>query len=223
MRNAPDNEPNKPVGTGRRIPAESAFRRIERLPPLQLLLYLGLLASAGLFAVLVGLYLASRAHGGPAAPPHEFPRYFSLSTVVLLVSSYVLAQAPRLYQQDDLPNLARCLVATLLLGCVFSGLQVQGWRELTQQGIFFAGEHSRRAGSFIYVITGLHVLHVLVGLALLLAQLLRIAYAARDSIRSLVFIRNPYHLRQLRLLGIYWHFVDVLWLVLFCIFLTADM
>lgn len=217
MRNVPNNESNKPAGAGDRVASESAFGRIERLPPLQLMLYLALLASAALFAVLVSMYLVARAHNGHASPAHPFPRYFSLSTIVLVVSSYVLAQAPRLYRHDDLPNLARCLLGTLLLGCVFSGLQVQGWRELTQQGALFAGEHS--ADSFIYVITGLHVLHVLVGLALLLAQLLRTTHAARDGVRTLVFIRNPYHFRQLRLLGTYWHFIDILWVLLFAVFL----
>ncbi|MGI4831925.1 MAG: cytochrome c oxidase subunit 3 [Janthinobacterium lividum] len=216
MRKAPDNEPNKPVGTGRQPARESAFSRIERLPPLQLMLYLALLGITILFGVLVALYAASRGYSSLPIGAHPFPRYFSLSTVVLLVSSYTLAQAPRLYRADDLPNLVRCLGATLLLGCIFSGLQVQGWRELMQQGVFFTGE---RSGTFVYVISGLHVAHVLAGLLLLLAQLLRTAYAARDGVRALVFIRNPYYRRKLRLLGIYWHFIDGLWVVLFSFFL----
>jgi len=216
MRNAPDNEPNKPVGAGRQPARESAFSRIERLPPLQMMLYLALLGITVLFGVLVALYVASRGYSALPSGAHPFPRYFSLSTVVLLVSSYTLAQAPRLYRADDLPNLMRCLGATLLLGCIFSGLQVQGWRELVQQGVFFTGE---RSGTFVYVISGLHVAHVLVGLLFLLAQLLRTAYAARDGVRTLLFIRNPYHRRQLRLLGTYWHFIDALWVVLFSVFL----
>ena len=43
------------------------------------------------------------------------PRYFSLSTIVLLISSYTMSQAPRLYAQDNLASLVRCLLATLLL------------------------------------------------------------------------------------------------------------
>ena len=217
MRNVPDNESNKRVGAGRRPAGESAFRRIERLPPLQMMLYLALVGITVLFGVLVALYVAARAHNGPAVGPHAFPRYFSLSTVVLLVSSYTLAQAPRLYRADDLSNLARCLGATLLLGCIFSGLQVQGWRELQQQGILFTGERS--SDSFVYFITGLHVVHVLVGLGLLLAQLLRTLHAERDAVRTLVFIRNSYHRRQLQLLGTYWHFIDAIWVVLFGLFL----
>jgi cytochrome c oxidase subunit 3 len=60
---------------------------------------------------------------------------------------------------------------------------------------------------------------VVVGLLLVLAQLLRTTYAARDGVRALVFIRNPFHRRQLQLLSTYWHFIDGLWVVLFSMFL----
>lgn len=213
---APRDDRNTPLGTGRRPAGGSTFSRIERVPPLLMLLYLALLGITMLFVTLVAMYVASRAQSAVASGTHPFPRYFSLSTVVLLVSSYTLAQAPRLYRADDLPSLARCLGATLLLGCVFSGLQVLGWRELVQQGVLFTGE---RSGTFVYVISGLHVAHVVAGLLFLLAQLIRTSHASRDGVRSLVFIRNPYHLRQLRALLTYWHFIDALWVALFGMFL----
>jgi len=212
----PRDDRNTPPGTGRRPAAGSAFGRIERVPPLLMLLYLALIGITMLFVTLVAMYVASRAQNALPSGVHPFPRYFSLSTVVLLVSSYTLAQAPRLYRADDLPSLGRCLAATLVLGCIFSGLQVQGWRELVQQGVLFTGE---RSGTFVYVISGLHVAHVVAGLLFLLAQLLRTLHASRDAVRTLVFIRNPYHLRQLRALLTYWHFIDALWVALFGMFL----
>ena len=212
----PRDDRNFPLGTGRRSAGGSAFSRIERVPPLLMLLYLALLGITMLFVTLVAMYVASRAQSGLPTGLHPFPRYFSLSTVVLLVSSYTLAQAPRLYRTDDLHSLVRCLGATLLLGCIFSGLQVQGWRELVQQGVLFTGE---RSGTFVYVISGLHVAHILAGLIFILVQMLRTLHASRDGVRTLVFIRNPYHLRQLRALLTYWHFIDVLWVALFGVFL----
>ncbi|MEJ7658930.1 MAG: hypothetical protein WKG07_04560 [Hymenobacter sp.] len=49
--------------------------------------------------------------------------------------------------------------------------------------------------------------------------MLRTLHASRDAVRALVFIRNPYYLRQLRALTTYWHFIDVLWVALFAVFL----
>ena len=60
---------------------------------------------------------------------------------------------------------------------------------------------------------------LLAGMLFLLALLLRVTHAKRDAVRTLIFIRNPYYRRQLRLLGTYWHFIDVLWVMLFAVFL----
>lgn len=202
------------VGTPR--PSTSAFARIERVPPLLMLLYLAMLGITVLFGVLLVAYAHTRAQNGLPTGLHPFPRPFSLSTIVLLVSSYTLSQAPRLYRHDDLMGLVRCLGATLLLGCLFAGLQVLGWRELLVQGVLFEGAAS---GTYVYLISALHVAHLLGGMVFLLTLLLRTIHAERDAIRTLVFIRNPYRLRQLLLLGRYWHFIDVLWVVLFGVFL----
>jgi len=189
---------------------------MERLPPRLLMLYMGLLGIGVLFTGLVTMYIFTRLQSGGAPGGHSFPRYFSLSTIVLLVSSPVLAQATRLYRADDLPNLVRCLAATLLLASIFCGLQLAGWRELTLQHVLFKDKPS---GSFVYLISGVHIAHIVGGMGYLLALLLRTLHAARDGVRTLVFIRNPYRRRQLQAITTYWHFVDVVWVVLFAVFL----
>ncbi len=189
---------------------------MERMPPRLLMLYVGLLGIGVLFAGLVGLYVYTRLRSGEAPGRHIFPRFFSLSTIVLLVSSLVLGQATRLYRADDLPTLARCLGATLLLASIFCGLQLAGWRELTLQHVLFKDKPS---GSFVYFISGVHIAHIVGGMAYLLALLLRTLHAARDGVRTLVFIRNPYRRRQLQAITTYWHFVDAVWVVLFAVFL----
>jgi cytochrome c oxidase subunit 3 len=181
--------------------------------------YLAIVAIAVMFVMLVVAYVFTRLHSGVPTGLHPLPRYFSLSTIVLLLSSYTIAQARRLYAADDLSSLGRCLGATLLMGCVFAGLQALGWHELTRNGVTFQGATSSSSGQFIYLISALHVAHLLGGMLFLLALLLRVNHADRDAVRSLVFIRNPYHRRQLQLLGTYWHFIDVLWIGLFAVFL----
>jgi len=194
----------------------SAFGRIERLPPMMLVLYLGLVAITSMFVILVGAYIHTHVRNGVPSGLHPFPRYFSLSTIVLLVSSYTINQAHGFYARDELKALARCLGATLLMGSIFAGLQLLGWRELVQQGVLFDGEAS---GTYVYLISALHVVHLLGGMLFLLALLLRVVHADQDAVRALVFIRNPYHRRQLRMLATYWHFIDVLWVALFAVFL----
>ncbi|WP_245327865.1 cytochrome c oxidase subunit 3 [Hymenobacter fodinae] len=186
------------------------------MPVLLVMLYLGLVGITVLFVVLVAAYARLRFVSDAPVGIYPFPRYFSLSTIVLLVSSYTISQAKRLYQQDDLSNLVRCLGATLLLSSIFAGLQILGWRELLNQGVLLNGVAS---GTFIYLISGLHVVHLLGGMLFLLALLLRTIHASRDGVRTLVFIRNPYRRLQLHMITVYWHFIDVLWVVLFAAFL----
>ena len=211
----PDND-RRQLGTGRQPAGSSAFARMEQLPTRLLMLYIGLLGIGVLFAGLVGLYVITRLRHGGGPSGHAFPRYFSLSTIVLLASSAVVGQARRLYRADDLPNLARCLGATLLLASIFCGLQLAGWRELQAHKILFTGGPD---GSFVYLISGVHIAHIVGGMLYLLALLLRTLHATRDGVRTLVFIRNPYHRRQLQAITTYWHFVDAVWVVLFAVFL----
>ena len=208
-----DFERGNKVGANR---SASSFRRLERIPSLLLMLYVGLAGVAALFVVLIGAYTYTRLRNGEVAGVYPLPRYFSLSTIVLLVSSYVVAQSPRLYAQDDVSGLARCLGATLLLSSIFAGLQLLGWLELTRQGLEFTGETSVR---FLFLISGVHVAHVLGGMLFLLVLLVRTHQAARDAVRGLVFIRNPYRRLQLRMITLYWHFIDGVWLALFAAFL----
>ncbi|OGX86870.1 cytochrome c oxidase subunit 3 [Hymenobacter glacialis] len=197
----------------------SAFGRIERLPPLVVALYLALLGITVMFAMLLVAYVSARLRSGVPTGLHALPRYFSVSTIALVISGFTVGQARRLYAQDDLPTLARCLGGTLILGAVFAGLQVLGWRELLGNGVLFQGETSNSSGQFIYLISALHVAHLLGGMLFLLVMMLRVIHANRDAVRTLVFIRNPYQAQQLRLMATYWHFVDVLWVVLFAVFL----
>lgn len=206
---------NSPKKVGSTRPA-STFQRMERMPPLLMMLYVGLAGITVLFVGLVGAYAITHFRTGAPSGLFALPRFFSLSTIVLLASSYVIAQASRIYAHDDLPTLRRCLGATLLLSCVFAGLQVLGWRELMAQGVFFDGMAS---GSFVYLLSALHVAHLLGGMVFLLALLVRTHYAAADPVRTLVFIRNPYRRLQLRMVTLYWHFIDGLWIALFGAFL----
>ncbi|QJX48501.1 cytochrome c oxidase subunit III [Hymenobacter taeanensis] len=210
-----DREHRDKVGAGR---AASTFQKMERMPVLLVMLYLGLVGITVLFVVLVVAYARLRYSTDVPIGNHPFPRYFSLSTIVLLVSSYTISQAKRLYQQDDMQNLVRCLGATLLLSSIFAGLQLLGWNELRTQGVLLNDPQSA-TGTFVYLISGLHVVHLFGGMLFLLALLLRTIHASRDGVRNLVFIRNPYRRLQLHMITVYWHFIDVLWVGLFAAFL----
>ena len=136
----------------------------------------------------------------------DMPSVFWVSTVVMLASSLTIQLSLRSFKQREM-NRYRMLVAlTLLLGIAFIVLQWFGFQDLWKQHITFRGAG---AGQFLYVIFGLHALHVAGGV-LALMIILGKAYAGRVRIYSSV---------PIEVAATYWHFVDLLWLYLLVFFL----
>ena len=199
------------IGTTR----ETAFSRIEKIHPVKMLLLLGLVGSGMLFLILILAYVRSEAaffrNLGLG-----FPRFFSVSTVLILISSYTISRTARYYKKDNLVKMSACLGVTLLLSMLFVLSQVGGWYELASSGIYFRG---KPYGSYLYFIPALHVLHLAVGMLFLGYVYFKTLYAASDAIRTLVFIRDPFRKLQLNLLITYWHFLGGIWLVIYFTFL----
>jgi cytochrome c oxidase subunit 3 len=139
------------------------------------------------------------------------PRILFFSTAVLLLSSCLMEMSRRGFDGEPTSQIKEhgrgllLLVITLVLGLAFVGGQYLAWRQLAAQGLFLATNPN---SSFFYLLTGVHALHVLGGiaaLAYLLAQL-----AARGSVR-----RN-----LVNGVAVYWHFMAALWvylLVVICV------
>lgn len=191
----------------------SAFKQIERMHPIRMLLYLSMVGIGVLFLILL---IAFARTGGFEAENVALPKFFSVGTVLLLLSSYTISRVPGIYKKDKLNKMTRYLGGTLALGILFIGAQLLGWREMTAAGITFSGKPS---GTYLYLISALHILHLLGGIIFLFFLFLKTAHVATDGVRSLIFIRDPYRQLQLSMLAGYWHFLDFMWLGLYLVFL----
>ena len=101
------------------------------------------------------------------------------------------------------------MLITMLLGIAFVGCQLAGFAQLWNKGIDFRGSG---AGQFLYVIAGLHAVHVLGGITVLVIQWIR---SQRKKVRS-------YASTPVEITATYWHFVDLLWVYLFVFFLLIQ-
>ncbi|MFB9862700.1 cytochrome c oxidase subunit 3 [Rufibacter immobilis] len=207
------SENQNKIGAGKM----SSFERIEKVPPLKMLLYISMAGMGMLFLVLTVMFLV-KASEAATATPFLLPKLFSVSTVVLLVSSFFMHQVPTFYAQDDLVPMKKHLLRSLVLGSVFCVAQVIAWYEMVEAKIFFNGHP---AGTFLYLLSALHLLHIGGGLAFCSYLFVKTNRAAKDPIRTLVFIRDPYRLMQVQMLRSYWHFLDILWIALYFVFLFA--
>ncbi len=157
-----------------------------------------------MFAGLTSAYIVKGSQ--PEWTTVSFPVAFYYSTAVMILSSITIQLALKSFRERKMQQYRRMVSVTCLLGAVFVTLQLVGFNQLWNDGITFKGSG---AGQFLYIIFGLHAIHVLGGIIALLVMFLK-AYSSR--------IRN-YNPVTIELAATYWHFVDLLWLYLFVFFL----
>jgi|SRR6516225_4315551 len=157
-----------------------------------------------MFAGLTSAYIVKRDQ--PGWTTFEVPRAFWFSTTVMLLSSLTMQAAIKSFKERQMKKYRNLIMATVGLGILFIILQLMGFIQIWNSGITMRGSG---AGQFLYVIAGLHALHVLGGLIVLTVMFLK-AFSAR--IRS-------YNSVPVEIVGTYWHFVDILWIYLFIFFL----
>ena len=139
----------------------------------------------------------------------EMPRIFWGSTIAIVASSVTIQAALRSFRQREMNNYRLLLGITFLLGIVFVALQWFGFMELwDQQKVTFRGVAG--AGQFLYVIFGLHAIHVIGGVIALMVLFSRAFFG---NVKSY----NPV---PVEIAATYWHFVDILWLYLLIFFIA---
>ena len=195
---------------------QTVIGRLERLHPHKTMLYLAIFGSCLLFGFLIAAYTLKT--DANTFIDFRFPKAFIVSLFLLLLSSFSISKALTAFREDNMVNLKHTLGITLALGLSFTISQYVGWYELNQSNIYLSGEVS---GSYLYVISGLHVLHLAAGLVFLTMMYTQVSNVSRDPVRQLMMVTNPYQRIKLEMLTVYWHFIDALWVVLFFYFLFS--
>ncbi|WP_255157749.1 cytochrome c oxidase subunit 3 [Siphonobacter sp. BAB-5385] len=182
----------------------------KRREPFGFMLRLAMFGSVLIFVFVLLAYILRR-HGDTNWDNVTLPRIFWLSTAVILASSATLHSAKSAFRKEHFLNYRIMLGLTLALGVSFVVLQIIGWNEMLQRGISMQGSP---AGAFIYMISGLHVLHIVGGL-FFLARSFWEALRNHKYLDAYVYSVNPPNQLKLNLMTLYWHFVDILWILLF--------
>lgn len=195
--------------------SENSFQQIEKMHPFKMLLVLGMVGIAMIFVFLVIAYVVSISNHNQISGV-RLPKIFTLGTIVLLGSSTALNLAVKAFHEDNMRQLNFMIFLILLMGAIFCGCQFMGWLGLKESGVFLAGQSS---GTFLYVISGLHLLHLAGGMLFLTLALIKTYQVRNDPVKALIMVTNPFDRLRLELLIVYWHFLTVLWLLLFFFFL----
>jgi len=132
------------------------------------------------------------------------PTVFLYSTIVIVLSSGTLFMASRAARLLKFDEQRLYLWITFSLGIGFLFIQVYAWYVLTyQMGVYFINPNASR--TFIYVFTGMHMVHIIAGLLLLLNTII-------STYKNIPQVKNLY---KMEMSSIFWHFLDIIWIYLY--------
>jgi cytochrome c oxidase subunit 3 len=174
--------------------------------PKKFALWLFIVSVVMIFASMTSAYIVRQAEGNWLF--FELPQLFWINTGIILVSSITMHWAYLSAKRDKLESVKIATIITTILGISFLVGQYLAWGDLVTNRVHFVGNPS---GSFVYVISGLHGLHIIGGVVFLLI-LLNSTFKYKVHSKSL---------NQIEMCVTYWHFLGGLWLYLF-IFLLLN-
>jgi len=175
------------------------IKQRKKIHPTMFTLWAGIASIIMMFAGLTSAYIVKRNQANWTT--FDLPLIFWYSTAVIVISSITLQLSHKAFKQREMSKYRGLVVASLLLGLLFIVMQGIGFNQLWIKGITLTKNVSF---SFLYVIVGLHSLHVLGGV---IALLVLFANAFSSKVRN-------YNIVPLEVINTYWHFVDILWIYL---------
>lgn len=204
---------------------EAVSKNLEResnyiVQPKKFALWIMILGMVMLFAAFTSGYIVRRAEGNWDVFP--LPMQFLYGVIIVILSSITMQWAYMAAKRDSLGQVKTALLITLVLGLAFCGVQWWGWQELTASGFRWTGMNNptpefvaengityvgskNPASTFVYVISGAHIAHVLGGIIFLMVMVY-------NSFKLNIHKNN---LLKISMCSTYWHFVGILWIYLY--------
>jgi cytochrome c oxidase subunit III len=195
-------------------------KETRKIHPQKFMMWVAMASMSMAFAGLTSGYMVREAQGNWRY--YNLPHVFAYSTIVIVISSFTIFFGVKAFKNREMPKFRMLITTTLLLGLLFGALQFAGFYQLyTQlQQVRINGQVLNEAAavrvngnpseSFLFIIAGLHLAHLVSGIIALLFVFFR---AFRTNVKT-------YNATGLEITATYWHFVDVLWIYLFVFFLV---
>ncbi|MBC7936543.1 MAG: heme-copper oxidase subunit III [Rhizobacter sp.] len=176
-----------------------AIAQKNKIHPHKFTLWVAIGSILMMFAGLTSAYIVKRNQANWTS--FEIPVMFWISTAVIVLSSLTIVAANKAFKERAIGKYRSLMMVTMVLGVLFIALQVIGFKQLWDIGLTL---QKNVAYSFLYVIVGLHGLHVIGGVIALVVMAAK-AFSNKTRVYSAV---------PLEVMSTYWHFVDVLWIYL---------
>jgi cytochrome c oxidase subunit 3 len=170
----------------------------------KMMLWFGMISMSMTFAGLTSAYVVSSSRSD-WIQQIELPFSFSLSTLLIILSSASFYSALKMIQSQKIKATQSLLLITLLLAIGFIYFQFQGFGDIIVKGYYFTGPESSITTSYLYVLVLLHLVHLTAGIIVVLLLFFKTMRQSNTDGSTLGF----------ELALTFWHFLDFLWVYLF--------
>jgi len=185
--------------------------RSSKLPDPKLMMWIFLASDCMFFGTLIGTYLIYKGRSivGPYPLDVLDIPLTTISTFVLLMSSFLMVIALHALRENKIQQFRLWTFGVAFFGAIFLGFQVYEFRHFVEVGLTL---QQNLFGTTFFVLTGTHGVHVAIGvlwlMSIVVASYIR-PFTPKDDV-------------YLEVAGLYWHFVDIVWIVIFTLVYLVD-
>ncbi len=192
------------------------IRRIEQMHPHKMLNYLIIVGSSIVYMFLIISFLQKFYLHTNHFSEIQIPKFFTVSTLILVASLLFTVNISRAYHEDRLKDLRIMLSLVLIAGLLFFIAQSIAWLELLSQ---HTDSKNGEIIYYLYLFSGIHLIHIVAALVFVGILFYRIASVEGDPIKSIILLTNPYEKIKLEMFSHLWHYIVASWTLLFFLFL----
>ena len=185
------------------------LQEIEKMHPHKMLTFLFLFGNLLIITyLLISLTIELVLDSGITASI-KIPKFFIIGSFEILFSGYILNGLIAAFQNEDNDLIRKKVFGIFLTGGIFIIFQSIGWLELIFQGVQFT---SNVLGTYLYLISGFHMISVLIGIGACAYFLDKTRNIHADGVYKLIFFTSPYEKTKLEIIKIYWRYIFISWI-----------
>ena len=188
------------------------IERIEGIHPYKMISYLLISVTCLLYSFICFLFIKHLAIELEGAYAFELPKFFTVSSLLLLSSVYFTSRVLSAYKNDDILKLRRLLSYTIVAGLLFAVSQTIAWIELLSEEMDF---EKNMILTYLYTFSGVHLAYVMIGMIMSVILFYRYMLIENDPVKTLIVTTNPTERVKLEIYQIFWNFNALSWTLIF--------
>lgn len=184
------------------------LRELENVHPHKLITFLFLFGISLIYSYLLISVTIESIIGNDSGATLEFPKFYIVASFLIIGSMFIPIGLLQAFKMENLFQIRKKVFGLFLGGAIFLIFQGIGWLELIFQGFNLKSNY---IGTYLYLITGFHMVTVLIGNAAIAYYLYLTRNIYHDGVARLIYFTSPYEKTKLEIIHNYWVFVCISW------------